>query len=137
MEGGSALACDRPCASSWPQLGCRRIGSPHQHRCRTLAGRQQSRPQWTAQPGRHRHAVQAQASSTTTQQSTAGKLRFIQHKEEAFWFYRFLSIVYDKVVNPGHWTEDMREDALSVAKLDSPSLKVRVAPGAVKTCVQC
>ena len=56
------------------------------------------------------------------QQSTAGKLRFIQHKEEAFWFYRFLSIVYDKVVNPGHWTEDMREDALSVAKLDSPSL---------------
>ena len=70
--------------------------------------------------------MQAQASSTTTQQSTAGKLRFIQHKEEAFWFYRFLSIFYDKVVNPGHWTEDMREDALSVAKLDSPSLKVRL-----------
>ena len=76
--------------------------------------------------------MQAQASSTTT-----GKLRFIQHKEEAFWFYRFLSIVYDKVVNPGHWTEDMREDALSVAKLDSPSLKARTVPGAIKTCVHC
>lgn len=50
--------------------------------------------------------------------------RLIQHKQEAFWFYRFLSIVYDHVVNPGHWTDDMRTDALSVAKLDSPDLKV-------------
>ena len=25
------------------------------------------------------------------------QLRFIQHKEEAFWFYRFLSIVYDHI----------------------------------------
>ena len=24
-------------------------------------------------------------------------MRLIQHKEEAFWFYRFLSIVYDKI----------------------------------------
>lgn len=38
--------------------------------------------------------------------------RFIQHKKEAFWFYRFLSIVYDHIVNPGHWTEDMRDEAL-------------------------
>ena len=28
-------------------------------------------------------------------------------------------------VNPGHWTEDMREDALSVAELSDPNLKVR------------
>ncbi len=48
----------------------------------------------------------------------------IQHKEEAFWFYRFLSIVYDKVVNPGHWTIDMRTDALEPAKLQDPNLKV-------------
>ncbi len=53
--------------------------------------------------------------------------RLIQHKNEAFWFYRFLSIVYDHIVNPGHWTEDMRADALSVAKLDSPDLKVTLA----------
>ena len=137
MEGGSVFACNRPCASLTPKLGCRSIGSLHQHGCRTLAGRQQCSPHWTAQSARHRQTVQVQASSTTTQQSTAGKLRFIQHKEEAFWFYRFLSIVYDKVVNPGHWTEDMREDALSVAKLDSPSLKVRTAPGTTKTCVHC
>ncbi|RXH88265.1 hypothetical protein DVH24_042336 [Malus domestica] len=31
--------------------------------------------------------------------------RFIQHKQEAFWFYRFLSIVYDHVINPEHWTK--------------------------------
>lgn len=54
----------------------------------------------------------------------ASKPRFIQHKQEAFWFYRFLSIVYDHVINPGHWTEDMREDALEVADLNDPNLKV-------------
>ena len=32
--------------------------------------------------------------------------------------------MYDSIVNPGHWTEDMREDALEPAKLDSPDLKV-------------
>ena len=50
--------------------------------------------------------------------------RFIQHKKEAFWFYRFLSIVYDHVINPGHWTEDMRDDALEPADLYSRHLKV-------------
>jgi len=29
-------------------------------------------------------------------------------------------------VNPGHWTEDMREDALSVAELSDPNLKVPI-----------
>ncbi len=28
-------------------------------------------------------------------------------------------------VNPGHWTVDMRDDALEPAKLDDPGLKVR------------
>lgn len=50
--------------------------------------------------------------------------RFIQHKKEAFWFYRFLSIVYDHVINPGHWTEDMRDDALEPADLDRKDLVV-------------
>eukprot|EP00271_Cylindrocystis_brebissonii_P015031 TRINITY_DN3693_c0_g1_i1.p1 TRINITY_DN3693_c0_g1~~TRINITY_DN3693_c0_g1_i1.p1 ORF type:complete len:362 (-),score=46.70 TRINITY_DN3693_c0_g1_i1:1334-2419(-) len=50
--------------------------------------------------------------------------RFIQHKQEAFWFYRFLSIVYDHIINPGHWTEDMREDALEPADLNDPNLRV-------------
>eukprot|EP00798_Chlamydomonas_sp_ICE-L_P003963 gene3963-14044_t len=66
----------------------------------------------------------AQESGSTYSRDMTSAPRLIQHKSEAFWFYRFLSIVYDHVVNPGHWTEDMREDALSVAKLDSPDLKV-------------
>lgn len=60
--------------------------------------------------------------------------RFIQHKTEAFWFYRFLSIVYDHIVNPGHWTEDMREDALEAAKLDKPNYKVVDVGGGTGFC---
>lgn len=59
-----------------------------------------------------------------SQARPADKPRFIQHKQEAFWFYRFLSIVYDHVINPGHWTEDMREDALEPADLNDPNLVV-------------
>ncbi|MEL6140743.1 MAG: methyltransferase domain-containing protein [Bacteroidota bacterium] len=36
----------------------------------------------------------------------------MQHKKEAYWFYRYLSIFYDKLVNPLFWTERMRESAL-------------------------
>lgn len=50
--------------------------------------------------------------------------RFIQHKKEAFWFYRFLSIVYDHVINPGHWTEDMRDEALEPADLYDRNMRV-------------
>lgn len=70
-----------------------------------------------------RRDVLTRAVETYTRDVSATP-RLIQHKNEAFWFYRFLSIVYDHIVNPGHWTEDMRADALSVAKLDSPDLKV-------------
>ena len=52
-----------------------------------------------------------------TENRPVTKLRLIQHKKEAFWFYRFLSIVYDKIVNPGHWTEEMRKEALAPANL--------------------
>lgn len=54
----------------------------------------------------------------------ASQPRFIQHKKEAFWFYRFLSIVYDHIINPGHWTEDMRDEALEPADLYDSRLKV-------------
>lgn len=50
--------------------------------------------------------------------------RFIQHKKEAFWFYRFLSVVYDHIINPGHWTEDMRDEALEPADLSDRNLIV-------------
>lgn len=54
----------------------------------------------------------------------ASQPRFIQHKKEAFWFYRFLSIVYDHIINPGHWTEDMRDEALEPADLYSRNMTV-------------
>ncbi|KAL6500534.1 hypothetical protein OROHE_025900 [Orobanche hederae] len=54
----------------------------------------------------------------------ASQPRFIQHKKEAFWFYRFLSIVYDHVINPGHWTEDMRDEALEPADLSDRNMIV-------------
>ena len=39
----------------------------------------------------------------------------MQHKREAYWFYRYLSNFYDKLVNPLFWTEPMREKALDLA----------------------
>lgn len=39
-------------------------------------------------------------------------MRLMQHKKEAYWFYRYLSIFYDNLVNPLFWTERMRERSL-------------------------
>jgi len=50
-------------------------------------------------------------------------VRLIQHKREAFWFYRFLSLWYDRWVNPLFWTPAMRAAALAEARL-SPDLSV-------------
>lgn len=49
-------------------------------------------------------------------------MRLIQHKREAWWFYRFLALAYDSWVNPLFWTPPMREAALAVADLDRPDL---------------
>ncbi|EFN58710.1 hypothetical protein CHLNCDRAFT_140353 [Chlorella variabilis] len=62
--------------------------------------------------------------------------RLIQHKNEAKAFYAFLSQVYDYVVNPGHWTTEMREDALQPAQLDSADLKVVDVGGGTGFCTQ-
>ena len=43
----------------------------------------------------------------------------MQHKKEAYWFYRFLSIFYDELVNPLFWTEPMRDKALRIAGLEN------------------
>jgi MPBQ/MSBQ methyltransferase len=48
----------------------------------------------------------------------------IQHKREAYWFYRFLSLGYDRWVNPLFWTPEMRARALAAAKLDDRGLSV-------------
>lgn len=51
-------------------------------------------------------------------------MRTVQHKKEAYWFYRFLSIFYDNLVNPFFWTGPMREQSLELAQLDRPDLRV-------------
>lgn len=87
--------------------------------------------------GSARRAQSVRTGATTKSTSSASTFtppRFIQHKTEAFWFYRFLSIVYDHIVNPGHWTEDMREEALKPAQLNSPSLKVVDVGGGTGFC---
>lgn len=43
----------------------------------------------------------------------------MQHKREAFWFYRYLSNFYDKLVNPLFWTERMREKSLDVVNWEN------------------
>jgi MPBQ/MSBQ methyltransferase len=45
-------------------------------------------------------------------------MRLIQHKREAYWFYRFLSLGYDRWVNPLFWTPAMRALALDEAGLE-------------------
>ena len=50
-------------------------------------------------------------------------MRLMQHKREAYWFYRFLSLGYDRWVNPLFWTPRMRAEALAAARLDDPGLR--------------
>ena len=49
-------------------------------------------------------------------------MRLIQHKKEAYWFYRFVSLGYDDWVNPLFWTPRMRSEALAAARLDRSGL---------------
>jgi MPBQ/MSBQ methyltransferase len=50
-------------------------------------------------------------------------MRLIQHKREAYWFYRVLSLGYDDWVNPLFWTPEMRSRALAAARLDRRDLE--------------
>ncbi|MGZ4271878.1 MAG: methyltransferase domain-containing protein [Solirubrobacteraceae bacterium] len=50
--------------------------------------------------------------------------RFIQSKEEARWFYRVVSLGYDRWINPLFWTAEMRDAALVLARLDGDGLEV-------------
>jgi MPBQ/MSBQ methyltransferase len=50
-------------------------------------------------------------------------MRFIQHKKEAYWFYRVLSPLYDRWINPLFWTPEMRSAALRLARLDRARLR--------------
>jgi MPBQ/MSBQ methyltransferase len=50
-------------------------------------------------------------------------VRLLQHKTEAYRFYRVLSLVYDRWVNPLFWTPAMRTVALAAAELDERTLR--------------
>jgi len=54
----------------------------------------------------------------------------IQHKREAYWFYRFLSLGYDRWINPLFWTPAMRTRALALATLDEPDVERVLDAGA-------
>jgi MPBQ/MSBQ methyltransferase len=56
-------------------------------------------------------------------------VRLIQHKKEAYWFYRFLSALYDRWVNPLFWTPRMRDEALRLAQLERSHEVVDVGAG--------
>jgi hypothetical protein len=51
-------------------------------------------------------------------------MRFIQHKAEARWFYRVVSLGYDRLINPLFWTAPMRDAALALARLDDRTLEI-------------
>lgn len=51
-------------------------------------------------------------------------MRLVQHKREAYYFYRFLSNFYDKLVNPLFWTARMRTEALELLSAHSRALTV-------------
>ncbi|KAK7391774.1 hypothetical protein VNO78_20195 [Psophocarpus tetragonolobus] len=56
---------------------------------------------------------------------SASQPGFVQYKKKAFLFFRFLAtIVYDHVINPCHWTEDMRDEALEAADLYNHKMRV-------------
>ncbi len=56
-------------------------------------------------------------------------MRFIQHKQEAYWFYRFVSPLYDRWVNPLFWTPPMRAAALELARLEPGMQTLDVGAG--------
>src|SRR5215218_9657421 len=56
-------------------------------------------------------------------QSSRLGMRFTQGKREAYWFYRFVSPLYDRWVNPLFWTPELRTAALALARLDDPRLR--------------
>ena len=57
-------------------------------------------------------------------------MRFIQHKAEALWFYRVVSLGYDRWINPLFWTAPMRDAALALARARRPRPRGRSTSGA-------
>ena len=75
------------------------------------AHRATPRPAWRPArphlPTRHAARTLGATAASAPAASPSRPPRLIQDKDAAKWFYAFLAQVYDKIVNPGHWTVDM------------------------------
>ncbi|CAA9460881.1 MAG: 2-methyl-6-solanyl-1,4-benzoquinone methyltransferase [uncultured Solirubrobacteraceae bacterium] len=69
-------------------------------------------------------AVSGASPLTGTYGGVVGRMRLIQHKKEAYWFYSVVSRLYDQYVNPLFWTTQMRDQVLDLAQLDRPGLRI-------------
>jgi len=84
-----------------------------------------------AQPVVGAPAPHASATDDAGASSAPQRLGLVQHKAEARLFYRFLSIVYDKVVNPGEWVgcvERREKRGHSCADLSAPGPPLSPSP---------
>src|SRR5687767_5365215 len=90
---------------------------------RTLAAARHSSSGVAAAPRVWRVVTVASGSHASSITVWCPGVRLIQHKREAYWFYRFLSLWYDRWVNPLFWTPAMRALALEDARLE-PGLSV-------------
>src|SRR5213080_3289350 len=87
-----------------------------------LAARHNSSADAAAMAGAHRRGGQPVVEHGGHCSYRARSVGLIQHKREAYWFYRFLSLGYDRWVNPLFWTPEMRARALAQAGLTDADL---------------
>src|SRR3954452_5435487 len=109
MDGVPGCASSRACRAG----ACQPAGS--------TSPRSTARRATPARRGGDRSGCCSPAASGPVPRSPpyrAQAMRLIQHKREAYWFYRFLSLGYDRWVNPLFWTPAMRASALDEAALE-------------------
>lgn len=94
---------------------------PPQYRGQNVSARKPPLPVQATRSQSHRNARAVRMALANGNEPERRGRGLIQHKREAFWFYRFLSIVYDTIVNPFHWTVEMRDRSLTQAGLSSTS----------------
>jgi MPBQ/MSBQ methyltransferase len=71
----------------------------------------------------HLYATQSNADTTVR------RLGLHQDKSQAYWLYFFIAHIYDGVLNPWHWTEGMRTQALVHADLQKHHVAIDVGAG--------
>eukprot|EP00887_Chlorella_sp_A99_P001498 scaffold8.g1498.t1 len=128
LASACTIATAAPCSSS-------RTHAPPNQVFKSGSSAAFARPARLLVARRQPHLFTAASSSSTYSRDVSSQPRLIQHKNEAKFFYAFLSQVYDYIVNPGHWTKPMRAEALAPAGL-SPEQKVVDVGGGTGFCTQ-